>query len=98
MARRLIRDEADARACLDQAHESGLPRQAWARREGIDARSLNAWALNFQRRTAPRMVELVPTAPALAPLVVRSGRLEVEVREGFDEATLLRLLRLLAAC
>jgi len=102
MAKRKIRDEADARACLAAQAASGLTLSAWARREGIDGRSLNLWRVNLARWAAPpkptlRLVELVPTQVA-APYVVRCGPLSVEVGDGFHEATLLRLLRVLAAC
>ena len=36
MLRRKIRDDADARACLDSAEASGLSRAAWARKETTD--------------------------------------------------------------
>ena len=45
----------------------------------------------------PRLVELVPALPT-PRYVVRCGQLCVEVGDGFEEATLLRLLRVLAAC
>ena len=48
-----------------------------------------------------QFVELVPeTEPALrcAGFVVRSGDFEVEVGSDFDEAALIRLLRLVRAC
>ncbi|HET8927598.1 MAG TPA: hypothetical protein VFN24_07180 [Microbacterium sp.] len=44
------------------------------------------------------MVELVPAAAPAARYVVRVGAMTVEVDERFDEATLGRLLRVLAAC
>src|SRR5690606_18686293 len=107
MPGRKILDEADARACLDAALASGLSRAEWARAHGIDARSLNAWRLNLDRKAAvPRpleFVELVPTTvtPArseAAPLRVYRDDLVVEVPVGFDEDHLLRVLRVVAAC
>jgi hypothetical protein len=63
MLRRKIRDANDARACLDAAAHSGLPRAQWAQKHGIDARSLNAWGLILNRTAATpsslRLVELV---------------------------------------
>ena len=98
MAGRRIRDEADARACLAAVEASGLGRAEWARREGIDARSLNVWRMNLSRKRAPaRLVELVPTVRA-ARYVVRCGHLEVEIGDDFNEATLFRLLQVVAAC
>ena len=99
MEKRKIRDEFDARSCLAAQAASGLTLSAWARREGIDGRSMNLWRVNLARWAAPtlRLVELVPTQAA-APYVVRCGPLSLEVGDGFHEATLLRLLRVLAAC
>ncbi len=108
MAGRKIRDAADAHACLAAAEASGLTRAAWARASGIDGRSLNAWQLNLDRRDEPesamapvRLVELVAgatPAPAQARYVVRCGEFTVEVDDRFEDATLGRLLRLVAAC
>ena len=94
MAKRKIRDEADAHACLTAQAASWLTLSAWARREGIDGRSLNLWRVNLVRWSTPpsrpRLVELVP-AESSARYVVRCGRLSVEVDDGFNEATLARL-------
>lgn len=112
MPGRKIRDEADARACLDAATRSGLPRAEWAKAHGINPRSLNAWRLNLDRgEVAPRaldFLELVPAAvvPAAAKaprhdtglLCVRRNDLVVEVPRDFDEDHLLRILRVVAAC
>jgi transposase-like protein len=107
MAGRKIRDAADARACLAAAKaQRGMSRARWAREHGIDGRSLNAWRVNLERgsaarpkRTPLRLVELVPSARvAAARYVVRCGQLAIELDEHFDEATLRRLLRVVAAC
>lgn len=105
MSRRKIRDEADARACLEAAHASGTPRAAWARAHGIDARSLQAWRLILERMdTAQQPVEfleLVPTLPparAPRPLRLVHEGLLVEVPEDFDDDHLLRVLRVVLAC
>jgi hypothetical protein len=111
MPGRRIVDEQDARACLEAVAGSSLSRVEWARAHGVDARSLNAWRLNLERRatvasTAPlRLVELVarkePTAP---PKSTASGvRIEVNglvirLDRGFDSESLLRVLDLVAAC
>jgi hypothetical protein len=72
MSQRKIRTADDARACLAAAQASGLPRAAWARAHGIDARSLNAWRLNLARgagktatsQTTPlRIRYLSPSSP-----------------------------------
>lgn len=108
MAGRKIRDEAEARACLARAAQSGLPRAEWARAHGIDARSLNAWRLNLAWTgtahtpvTPPlRLVELVASAspPSAVPLRVRCGPFVVEVASDFDDAVLGRLLATVARC
>jgi hypothetical protein len=103
MSRRKIHDEADARACIAAAARSGLTRPAWAQANGIDARSLNAWFQNLESRSTPpvRFVELVPAArpqPEVQPLRLRRGELELDVPPGFDDAHLLRVLRVMVAC
>lgn len=111
MRRRKIGDEGEARRCLDAQRASGLEPAVWARREGVDGRSLNAWRMNLARRgaggpapAAPRFVELVPFEESRAIVAegpgfaVRCGRFVVDVGEAFDEASLRRLLRVLVAC
>ena len=111
MAGRKIRDVADARACLAAVKATrGKSLGQWARERGIDGRSLSAWRSNLARgakgrrrprRRRVRLVELIaapaPTALA-ARYVVRCGKLAVEVDGQFDEATLRRLLGVVAAC
>lgn len=106
--RRKIEDERDARACLEAAKAAGLSAGAWARRHGVDGRSLNAWRINLSRGAAkptrrsstPRLVELVPALPARdeARYVVRVAGAEIEVTDAFHEETLVRLVRALRAC
>ena len=114
MSGRKIVDEKDARTSLEAAARSGLSTRDWARQEGIDGRSLRAWATNLARRaegtpkrprrrggasTLQRLVELVPAAAATAsPFVVRLGAFALEVGPGFVEADLRRLLGVLRAC
>jgi hypothetical protein len=78
--RRKAQDEREARRLLSQAAEAGCDAGTWARRLGIDGRSLNAWQINLGRRgqAAPRskrrrpvgleaplrLVEVVPSASA----------------------------------
>ncbi len=104
MVRQKIRDAEEARAALDAAARSGLPRATWARVHGVDARSLNAWRLNLERRepldpVPLRLVELVaaPVAPT-SRYVVRVGGWEVEVDDAFDARVLRRLLDVVATC
>ena len=111
MPGRKIRDEADARHCLWSLKDSGLTLVEWAREHGIDGRSLRLWGLNLWRREpisepAPpsiRLVELVTdeTAhdsprPTVPRYVVRVAGIEVEVGDDFKEATLARLLEVVA--
>ena len=77
----------------------------WARRHGIDGRSLNAWGLNLRRRAERsrservRLIELVPTpTPPAASYVIRHHDLAVEVDERFDSETLRRLLAVIVGC
>ena len=104
---RKILDQLEAEACLAAVAASGLSRSAWAHRQGIDARSLNAWRLNLERGSAApdegpglRVVELVPkTVPRSNPqYAVRYGDFVVEVGEDFDERVLGRLLGVVARC
>jgi hypothetical protein len=104
---RKIVDESDARAYLASVAKSGEPRRVWARRHGIDPRSLRAWDMNRARRSAPRargaiakLVELVPAQRARTPrrYTVRVGALAVEVSDDFDADTLRRLVEVLRSC
>ncbi len=101
MAGRKVVDEADARECLEAAERSGLSRVAWARQAGIDARSLNLWKLNLERRSAGPLTDWLEIVSAPAPasgLRVHVGRCAVEVPVGFDVDTLRRVLQVLDAC
>lgn len=101
MAGRRIRDLADARSCLALVATSGLGLAAWARAEGIDGRSLQAWHLNLGRRSVsrPRFVELVPEARREpARYLLRFDRVTVELDDRFEDATVARLVGVLAAC
>jgi hypothetical protein len=96
---RKVRNDEDARSCLKAAEASRLPRAVWARRNGVDARSLNAWRVNLERaRPRPRLVELVPTRPVAVRYTVRFGDFEVEVDEWFEADVLRRLLEVVASC
>jgi hypothetical protein len=102
MGLRKVRNEDEARRYLAAVAASGRPRVEWARANGIDARSLNAWRMNLQgsrRRPDLRVVELVAEPPASrATWRVRCGAFEVEVPEDFEEGALGRLLRVVASC
>lgn len=101
MPGRKVGTAQEAAALLEEAAASGIERAEWARRRGIDPRSLNAWRVNLARRsrTQLQLVELVPTAlPANPTLVVRCGRFAVEVGDDFDDGVLRRVLAAVAAC
>lgn len=55
--RRKITDADDARRCLAAARRAGEGVGSWARANGVDGRSLNAWRMNLagggRRRQAP---------------------------------------------
>jgi len=101
---RKIADEKDARACLASVARSGAPLRAWAKRHGVDGRSLHAWHRKFSKRasSAPAgLVELVrvsstPRSPQRYR--VHIGDASVEVGDDFDDQTLRRLLEVLRAC
>ncbi len=105
---RKIVDEKDARACLLSVARSGETLRAWARRHGVDGRSLRAWHLNLSRRGSsaplrrePRLVELVRTSATLRPpqrYIVHVGEGSIEVGDDFDDQTLRRLIEVLRAC
>ncbi len=48
--RRKIEDEREARRSLAAAEAAGGTIKQWARTNGIDGRSLNAWRMNLERR------------------------------------------------
>lgn len=106
--RRKIEDERDARACLRAARAAGVSAGEWARDNGVDGRSLNAWRINLSRAGACveasesklRLVELVAAAPhrADARYVVHLDGARIELADDFREETLVRLVRALRAC
>ena len=101
---RKIVNARDARACVKAARASGLSLGAWARRHGVDGRSLHAWSVNLRlsssRPAKPGLIELVPTtAPAASTrYVVRVGDTAIEVGDDFHDDTLARVVRVLRAC
>ena len=111
MAGRTIRDERDARTCLEAVQAAGLSRMEWARAHGIDGRSLYAWEKKLgqgqlkRRRGRGRLVELIPamgsgsgSGNGQTRYLIRCGQLAVEVDAQFDEQTLTRLLRVVVGC
>ena len=99
---RLLMDEEDARACLHKAERSRLGRREWARANGVNARSLNAWRLILGRKATPslRLVELVTpeTQGVSAKYTVCVGELRIEVDRHFDPEVLRLLIATVASC
>ena len=104
---RKIEDARDARACVKAARAAGLSLGAWARRHGVDGRSLHAWSVNLSRSASstamvakPTLIELVPTSmpQARARYVVRIGDPAIEVGDDFADETLARAVRVLRTC
>lgn len=101
---RKIECEFEARAALLAAAGSGLGRREWARSQGIDGRSLHAWARNLTQRTGGEtpFVQVIPDAPQVpavgAMYTVVVGELRLEIGPQFDEGAVTRLVRALRAC
>ena len=108
MPGRKIRNEAEAQQCLDRVAASNLTRVDWARQQGIDARSLNAWRLILERRQAQdetqtdrlQLIELVPSAPPATsrPLTLRCGAWSIDVAADTDLVLLGKVLGVVEAC
>ena len=105
---RKVRDESEARQFLEAVACSGLARADWARRHGIDGRSLNAWRLVLERRDRKRdrvpepieFMELIPTEPSSRQptLDLRVHDVRIAVPVDFDDRHLERVLRVVLAC
>lgn len=104
---RKIEDARDARVCVRAARAAGLSLGAWARRHGVDGRSLHAWSVNLRLSPStttlvakPRLIELLPTSArqASAQYVIRVGDAAIEVGDDFHDETLVRVVRVLRAC
>lgn len=106
MELRKVRDEMDAQRVIAAASASGLPRRVWARSNGIDPRSLNAWRMNLARRRprdvdgALRVVELTElrTTSVAAVYAVCVGEYRLELGDDFRDDTLRRMVGVLRSC
>ncbi len=87
MAGRKVFDEQDARRCLLAAKSWRGGLSEWARANGVDGRSLNAWRVNLEgrggtrkRRRSPtqrvRLVELIEAPPKVLAVTEIRGNLE----------------------
>ncbi len=113
MAGRKIVDEREARALLARLARSRAEPAPWARAQGIDGRSLNAWRNILGRKRgrepgAPRtrrrverslqLVELVPTEVVASPGLARYAiRIAGAVVEFDDDARTETLRRVVEA-
>ena len=86
---RRIQEELEARRCLLAVAASGRPLAEWARENGIDGRSLNAWRVNLGRREAnaakPRPAK-APVRHARSGLVEHNDRRILRKRFGYHYA------------
>jgi transposase-like protein len=107
MAGRKITNEGEARQLLAEATRRGVDRVSFARQRGIDARSLNAWRINLERRAHVeeppplRLLELVPQAahePRRQPYRIHVDGVVIEVPFDCPPATLAALVRAVGAC
>ena len=109
---RILINKRERQQCLAAVAASGLEAREWARRHGVDGRSLNVWRVNLGRRgtkttgsAQPRgLVELLPTpnvcavAPSAARYALEVDGVRVEFGDDFDDATLRRVLAVLRSC
>ncbi|MEZ4320832.1 MAG: hypothetical protein R3F61_25365 [Myxococcota bacterium] len=107
MAGRKIEDENEAIAALDSVARTGLELADWCRVRDIDARSLSGWrgvleARGYEPPTARRHPDFIEVVrmPIERPAryTVRYGAFTVELDDTFEDGTLDRLLRVVAAC
>ncbi len=101
---RKIVDARDARTCESAARALGMSLSTWARRHGVDGRSLHAWSVNLRllSSSGPGLIELVPTSPPSVPVaaryVVRVGDTVLEFGDDVCDETLARVVGVLRAC
>ncbi len=95
---RKVRDHAEAVVLLDEWEHSDEPVSSWCRERGINWRSLVAYKGVPDEQ--PRFVEVTMSPPATAGQyrVVLNDGVAIELDDHFQEATLGRLLRVLAPC
>jgi len=104
MARRKIRDEAEAVAVIEEARRRGVKPSVVSREHGIDGRSVQAWGMALAKRRSPApsegLLELVPVVATSARHSYRVwvGDLSIEVCDDFDEHSVRRLVTVLRAC
>lgn len=106
MAGRKINDEAEALEALDSIGRTGLGLADWCRARDIDARSLAGWrgvleARGYEppaARSQPDFIEVVRVpVDRSSRYTIRHRGFAVEVDDDFDDATLGRLLTVVAS-
>jgi transposase-like protein len=87
---------ADAGGVLEEVAASGLSLREFAARANLSAQRLYRWRRQLQSSPAatPPFVEIRPTGSAGIEVLLRSGHV-LRVGPGFDEETVLRLVRAL---
>lgn len=92
---------------VERWKDSGLTAKEFATELGINAGSLQQWAYQLKkgdvrakrettrREPTPQFVEVTSAAAAPRSFDVQVGRFSVAVPSGFDESSLMRLLRVL---
>jgi hypothetical protein len=91
--------EDDARGVIEDWRASGLSMAAFARQHGLRVERIRRWRRRIEDEPSePRFVRLVVREPEneAEPLWVHVGSARIEVPRGFDEETLLRLIRTLS--
>lgn len=92
---------------VERWKDSGLTAKEFAAELGINANSLQQWAYQLKKgparakreptlhEPAPQFVEVTPAIATAQSFEVRVGRFSIGVPGGFDESSLVRLLRVL---
>lgn len=101
---RRISSEADACACLADLERSGLTLNGWCRAHNVGYDSLRTWRRRLAAANPATLVELVPAAPVNtgptrpAHYTLLVGAVQLVVQDDFADATLARIIRVVAAC
>lgn len=86
---------------IAQYEASGKKQSIWCRESGINARSLNRWynKLKKEASTSPAIRGWVPVEIGEefqnSPINLRIGKVNVEVKEGFQPSLLIKIVKVL---